>query len=307
LLRNVIARGIGVLVMLFGTYIVLRVAGLTQLALTVLGGTGLIGLAVGIAFRDITENFLASIFLSKQQPFATGDLIEVNGVLGFVQQLNIRTTVLAALDGTMVQIPNATVYKSNIRNLTINENRRDDFLIGIGYDDSIAEAQEVARQVLADHPTVLADPEPLVLVECLGKSSVNLRIYFWFNAHEHSIFKIRSSVIRLVKTAFAQHGISIPDEAREVVFPRGVPVVISEKKTDANVGKAVTGSDGKKPVAKDRGEVVTQAEAGLSSEASEIEKQARKVQPLTEGENLLTKSVGDRAKESSTSTEPPKN
>ena len=75
LLRTVVAGALGALVFLIGTYIVLRVSGLTQLALTVVGGTGLVGLAVGIAFRDITENFLASIFLSMQRPFETGDLI----------------------------------------------------------------------------------------------------------------------------------------------------------------------------------------------------------------------------------------
>lgn len=79
LLRHGLAGGFGVLVFLVGTYIVLRVSGLTQLALTVVGGTGLVGLAVGIAFRDITENFLASIFLSMQRPFETGDLVEVSG------------------------------------------------------------------------------------------------------------------------------------------------------------------------------------------------------------------------------------
>ncbi|MFO0180559.1 MAG: mechanosensitive ion channel domain-containing protein, partial [bacterium] len=94
LLRNVLARGVGAIVFLTGVYIVLRVSGLTQLALTVVGGTGLIGLAVGIAFRDITENFLASIFLSMQRPFDTGDLIEVAEVSGYVQQLNVRTTIL---------------------------------------------------------------------------------------------------------------------------------------------------------------------------------------------------------------------
>jgi len=94
LLRGVLAGGLGVIVFLAGTYIVLRVSGLTQLALTIVGGTGLVGLAVGIAFRDITENFLASIFLSLQRPFETGDLVEIVGVTGYVQQLNIRTTVL---------------------------------------------------------------------------------------------------------------------------------------------------------------------------------------------------------------------
>jgi small conductance mechanosensitive channel len=77
LLREVLARAGGMLVMLAGLYLVLRIAGLTQLALTVVGGTGLIGLVLGIAFRDITENFLASLFLSLQQPFREGDLVEV--------------------------------------------------------------------------------------------------------------------------------------------------------------------------------------------------------------------------------------
>ncbi len=105
LLRGVLAGSLGVIVFLAGTYIVLRVSGLTQLALTIVGGTGLVGLAVGIAFRDITENFLASIFLSMQQPFEKGDLVEVVGVTGYVQQLNVRTTVLMTLDGNLVQVP----------------------------------------------------------------------------------------------------------------------------------------------------------------------------------------------------------
>ena len=72
-----------------GAYLILRVSGLTQLALTVVGGTGLIGLVIGIAFRDITDNFLASIFLSLQRPFENGDLVEIAGETGYVQQLNM--------------------------------------------------------------------------------------------------------------------------------------------------------------------------------------------------------------------------
>ena len=287
LLRNVIARGAGVLVFLFGAYIVLRVSGLTQLALTIVGGTGLIGLAVGIAFRDITENFLASIFLSMQRPFQTGDLVEINGLTGYVQQLNIRTTILMSLDGTFLQIPNATVYKSNLRNFTTNSNRREDFIIGIGYDDSINDAQEIARQVLADHPAVLNDPEPLVLADNLGKSTINLRVYFWLNGSEHSWLKVRSSVIRLVKLAFQKYGISMPDEAREIVFPQGVPVTVLEEKM-AEESRAVPGKHLPTGAPEDAKETVsTKAEAGLYSEAAIIEQQARKVQPMKEEENLL--------------------
>ncbi|CAN5622929.1 hypothetical protein BH24ACI3_BH24ACI3_05510 [soil metagenome] len=284
LLREVAARAGGLLVMLAGVYLVLRIAGLTQAAFTVVGGTGLLGLVLGIAFRDITENFLASIFLSLQQPFREGDLIEVENITGFVQQLTSRTTVLMTLDGNQAQIPNSTIFKSTIRNFSSNPNRRDDFIVGIGYDDSIPVAQEIAMKVLVDHPAVLEDPEPLVLVEDLGASTVNLRVYFWLDGGRHSWLKVRSSVIRLVKRAYQDAGISMPDEAREVTFPNGVPVRMMETERAAEPAKAVPA----KPAAQaaQPEEVSTKAEAGLESEAAEIKEQAR--QSWTPGENLLT-------------------
>ncbi len=287
LLRNVIAYAIGVFVFLIGTYIVLRVSGLTQLALTVVGGTGLIGLALGIAFRDITENFLASIFLSMQRPFEMGDLVEVLGVTGYVQQLNVRTTILMTLEGNLVQIPNSGVYKNNLRNFTTNSNRREDFMVGIGYDDSINEAQEIALKVLTDHPAVLKDPEPSVLADSLGKATVNLRVYFWINGREHSWLKMRSSVIRLVKQAFQKNGISMPDEAREVIFPQGIPVTMLDAKSGPTPEAESVKSIPRASPAQDSDAVSTKAEGGLSSEAGVIEEQARQAQPLLEGENLL--------------------
>lgn len=295
LLRNVIAGGMGVFVFLVGTYIVLRVSGLTQLALTVVGGTGLVGLALGIAFRDITENFLASIFLSMQQPFETGDLVEITGVTGYVQQLNVRTTILMNLQGNLVQIPNASVYKNNILNFTTNCNRREDFVVGIGYDDSIIQAQEIARHVLAEHPAVLNDPEPSVLVDALGRSTVDLRVYFWLNGREHSWLKVRSSVIRMIKSAFQKHGISMPDEAREVVFPKGIPVTMLDPQPAATREVRPENPLSAEPPSRDLDAVSTQAEAGLYSEAALLEKQARQAQPLKEGENLLPSAPGSGA------------
>jgi len=294
ILRNVVAVALGALVFLIGTYIVLRVSGLTQLALTVVGGTGLIGLALGIAFRDITENFLASIFLSMQRPFESGDLIEVSGITGYVQQLNMRTTVVMTFEGILVQIPNAGVYKSNIRNFSTNCNRREDFEVGIGYEDAINDAQEVALKVLVDHPAVLNDPEPLVLADSLGKATVNLRVYFWVNSSQNSWLKVRSSVIRLVKLAFQKNGISMPDEAREVVFPRGIPVTMI--KTEMNEPRGKSEERYQSASTNEPGAASTKAEGGLSSEAGVIEKQARQSQPIDNGENLLSgsRSAGER-------------
>lgn len=283
LLREVLARTGGILVMLAGLYLVLRIAGLTQLALTVVGGTGLIGLVLGIAFRDITENFLASLFLSLHQPFREGDLIEVANVTGYVQRLTSRTTVLMTLDGNQVQVPNSTVFKSTIRNFTSNPNRREDFIVGIGYDDAISFAQEVALKVLAEHPAVLKEPEPLVLVENLGSSTVNLRVYFWLDGSRHSWVKVKSSVIRLVKRAFQDSEISLPDEAREVTFPHGVPVRMIEGEGAAEPATPAASKLDAGPET-----VATNAEAGLQSEAGEIKEQASR--SWTPGENLLTPS-----------------
>lgn len=281
LLREVIARAAGILVILASVYLVLRIFGLTQLAFTVIGGTGLIGLALGIAFRDITENFLASLSLSLQQPFREGDLLEVASVMGHVQRLTSRTTVLMTLDGNQAQVPNATVFQSTIRNFTSNPNRRDDFVVGIGYDDSIPAAQEIALKVLAEHPAILAEPEPLVLVENLGPSTVNLRVYFWLDGGRHSWLKVKSSVIRLVKRAFQDAGISRPDEAREVTFPHGVPVHMTDVETPAGPAGVTRAKEAAEPE-----NVAAQGEADLQNDAEQIKKQARK--SWTPGENLLT-------------------
>lgn len=284
LLREVLARVAGALLFLVGLYIVLRISGLTRLAVSVLGGTGLLGLIIGIAFRDITENFLASIFLSTQRPFEQGDLVEIAGQLGYVQRLTMRATLLMTLEGNHVQVPNATVYKSTIQNFTSNPNRRVSFSVGIGYDDAIAEAQHVALQVLAEHPAVLKDPEPWVLVDTLGSATVNLRVYFWLNGREHSWLKVRSSVIRLVKRAFQAEGISMPDEAREVIFPDGITVRMAAREE----GRIPERTRPRDVLAHPEPPTVsTTAEARLASDAREIEAQAAGSRAPEEGQDLL--------------------
>ena len=281
LLNRVIGYAVAVGVFLIGLYIIFEVAGLANVALTVVGGTGILGIVLGIAFRDISENFLASIFLSLQNPFQTGDLVDINGQKGFVQALTTRVTVLMTLDGNHIQIPNATVYKSNILNYTSNPNLRMDFTVGISYGDSIIKAQELALEILEEHPAVLKDPEPWALVENLGNSSVNLRIYFWVDISKHSILKAKSDLIRLVKDAYKKANISIPDPGRERIMLPGLPTPTAEASLKAVPDPAQSGEEqAKEANAKD-------VAADLSSEAEEIEKLARLARKLDDGENLL--------------------
>ncbi|CAL1125188.1 unnamed protein product [Cladocopium goreaui] len=286
LLRDVAAKAIAIPVFLVGLYIVLHVAGLTRLALTVLGGTGLAGLIIGIAFRDIAENFLASLLISVQNPFRTGDLIKVNEHLGIVQKVTTRGTLLMAYDGTYIQIPNSIVYKNIILNYTANSSTRLDFAIGIGYDVAIAKAQEVAQSALLRHPTVLNDPEPMVLVESLGAATVNIRVYFWINSQEHSPPRVISSAIRLVKRAFVKENISLPDEAREVVFPNGVPIQTMDMEA---AKKDTTESSSRETFFEEEpDEVSTPAEGNLRSEKQDVEAQAETAREPEEGAAFST-------------------
>lgn len=280
LLRDVAARAVAVPVFIFGLYLVLKVSGLTRLAVTVLGGTGLVGLVVGFAFRDIAENFLASLLISIQHPFSTGDLIEVAGQQGFVQSVNTRCTLLMTLEGNHVQIPNATIYKDTITNFTANPHVRVDFVVGIGYDDSTSDAQAVALRVLQSHDAVVDTPEPMVLVETLGAATVNLRAYFWIDAQQYSPLKVRSAVLRLTKSAFENAGISMPDEAREVVFPEGIPVSMQHGEQPDQRERHPERKQQQEPTR-------SLAEGDLSSEANAIEHQARLARSPEAGADLL--------------------
>jgi small-conductance mechanosensitive channel len=283
LLGEVLARLAALPVFVLGAYVILKVSGLTGLALSLVGGTGLAGLVIGFALRDIAENFLASLLISIQRPFATGDLIGVAGHTGFVQRVNTRATLLMTVQGNHVQIPNATIYKETITNYTANPNERFDFAVGIGYRDSITGAQAVALQVLQEHPAVLDEPEPLVLAEQLGAATVNLRVYFWVDILPHSGPKVRSSVIRQIKRAFDDSGISMPDEAREVVFPEGVPL---REPTPQAATHSATVEAPIRTRSEDDGRS-NSAEGRLTSQNLEIEEQARKARLPEGGQNLL--------------------
>ncbi|MCH2451141.1 MAG: mechanosensitive ion channel [Gracilimonas sp.] len=281
LLQDIAARGIAFVVFLLGIYIVFHVADLTNVALTILGGTGLLGIVLGIAFRDITENFLASIFLSVQNPFHAGDHVDINGNSGFVQRLTIRATLLMTLDGNHLQIPNSTVYKSSILNYTSNPNQRISFVIGIGYDASVTSAQDLASKIFEEHPAILREPEPLVLVDKLASSTINLMFYIWVDGSKHNVLKVKSSALRQIKTAYLAEGISMPDDARERVFIDGLTLQ-SRKETGASDVKTPESI----PLAEDS-KLVTKAEGQLESNDEEILEQARTSRSPEEGDDLL--------------------
>lgn len=288
-LRGVIARTIAIPVLLVGVYLVLQVSGLTGLAVSILGGAGVAGIVLGFAFRDIAENFLASLILSIRRPFRQGDLIGVAAHEGVVQTMNTRSTVLLTIDGNHVQIPNATVFKSTIVNYTAAPARRVTAEVGIGYDASIGRTQTLIAEVLREHDAILDEPPPMVLVDALGSATVNLKAHFWIDGRTISPQRIRSSALRLIKRGLQEHGVSMPDEAREIIFPQGVPLV--RRKADAT--KPASGSVLKADItslpATDQDSEATSAEGGLGNEMTELPQEVSEATiPEASSGNLLS-------------------
>ncbi|MEQ9124927.1 MAG: mechanosensitive ion channel, partial [Alphaproteobacteria bacterium] len=144
--------------------------------------------------------------------------------MGFVQSLNARSTLLLSPEGNHVQIPNATVFKNIIVNFSTAPVRRETFRVGIGYDASITQAQTIVLDAIESHQAILRDPAPLVLVQDLGSSTVVLEVQDWFDGQAFSQARVRSAILRLAKKALVDAGISMPDDAREVIFPEGLPL-----------------------------------------------------------------------------------
>lgn len=263
-------------VIIIGIYLVLQMTGLTNLAMTVIGGTGLLGVVIGLAFKDIAENFLSSVLISVRRPFKTGDYIMVDGHEGVVQSVTTRGTVIMTLDGNHIQIPNSIIYKNTIVNVTANPNIRKQFTVGIGSDDSITNAQKIALDVLNNHEAILSDPEPQVLVDSLGAATVNIIVYFWVNGKKNSASKVKSAMIRLIKKAYDDAQIMMPDEAREVVFPEGIHIT----------QQAPDSPQVEKPVKQSEPEA-NEVETDLSNDVDIIRKQSEENQLTDESENLL--------------------
>ncbi|WP_332882146.1 mechanosensitive ion channel family protein [Rappaport israeli] len=229
------------------------------------------GIVIGFAFRDIAENFLASLLLSLRRPFTRGDLIKVADKLGIVQSMNTRTTVLLSSEGNLIQIPNSMVFKNIIHNYTASSSQRDIIDLGIGYDASISDTQSIILDLLSEHEALMQDPKPLVLVDNLGAATVNLKIYYWFDGKTLDRLKLRSSILRLLKRRLMEEGISLPDDAREIIFPNGVPVYLQNQSNLETPTISTTSTLASHEPAKEVSSTVTASEGNLTNERQEIE------------------------------------
>jgi small-conductance mechanosensitive channel len=194
-----------------GVLIVLEILDATALVGAILGVAGVAGIAVGFAFRNIVENYLAGVLLSARNPFDVGDIIEVSTFTGTVMRLTSRDTVLMTRDGNHLRIPNSLIITSAMTNFTRNPLRRLEFMVGVSVDFNLQEARKLGVETLAATAGILPDPGPQVLIAELGDSTVQLRFLAWINQRDSDFLKARSEAIRQVKAAYDQAGIEMPE------------------------------------------------------------------------------------------------
>ncbi|MFB6200331.1 MAG: mechanosensitive ion channel family protein [Candidatus Nanohaloarchaea archaeon] len=201
------------------TYTVTFVAvlGVLGVPFTALGTViGLIGLGVSFALKDMIANFISGVLILINKPFKVGDQIAVGGDQGTVKDIRVRATDVKTYDGRKVIVPNSKLYNDTVVNNTAYDLRRFEVMVGVGYDDDVEGSVEIAKGVLDDVEGVEADPEPEVLVDSLGDSSVNLKLRGWTKPSKANMVKVTSQVTQKVKERFDEEGIDIPYPIRTV-------------------------------------------------------------------------------------------
>ena len=166
------------------------------------------GLAIGLALQGSLGNFAGGVLIMIFKPIKIGDLIEAQGEVGVVKEIEIFTTKLIGLSNREIIIPNGALSNGNIINYTTEGTRRVDLTFGVGYDSDIKKTKDVLMNVLTSHPLVLKDPQPTVNVLALADSSVNFAVRPWCKAEHY--WNVYFDVTEQTKEALDAAGIEIP-------------------------------------------------------------------------------------------------
>ena len=227
-LAELIASAIRFASVVGGLILALDIIGAGALLSAVLGGSAVIGLALGFALRDTIENYVASLFLSLRQPFRANDWVRIDDHEGRIIRLTSRATVMMTLDGNHLRIPNSQVFKAVILNFTRNPQRRFEFDLGVDSDDDVRAARRLARDTLDRLPFILSEPRPEVRVVEVGESAVIIRVLGWIDQTKTDWFRAQTLAIPVVKEALEGAGFSLPEAIYRIRFDErsaSVPLV----------------------------------------------------------------------------------
>ncbi|RYC70558.1 MULTISPECIES: mechanosensitive ion channel family protein [Spirosoma] len=205
-LTGAVAR---VAVMAIGLFVALGVLGLDKALTSLLAGAGVIALAVGFAFQDLTTNFISGTMIALARPIQVGDVVETNGFTGEVLDVKLRSIVLNNGQGQTVEIPSKDVFQKPITNFSRIGLRRIELTAGVSYLDDLAKAQQVAQQAVRQLPFVLPERPVDLHYRNFGDNTIQFMLWFWINPARTSAPAALSEAIKAVKQAFDQQDILI--------------------------------------------------------------------------------------------------
>ena len=189
----------------------MTILGLNLSGLLVAGGIA--GIVIGFASQSIVGNLISGIFLIIERPIRIGNQVSVEGVLGFVEDIKIISTVIRTYDGLYVRIPNQKVFTSSITNFVGNVARRFEYVVGIRYSDDADKAIDIIKGLVGDNPFALKNPSPLIFVDTLGDNAVNIAVKVW--APSSDWYGVKTELLWKIKKSLEQEGI-------EIAFPQRV-------------------------------------------------------------------------------------
>lgn len=254
-IANLLASIFKVIVFAAGLFVALDFLGLSGTVTSLLAGAGIIGLAIGFAFQDMTENLIAGISMGIRKPFQIGDVIEADKVFGTVKTINLRNTLVETFFGQLEVIPNKVLFRNVLTNFTVNGIRRVEVPVGISYADDPEKAAEVIVEAINKCDFVIKHDETAVFAESFGDSSINLLLWFWIDyPGEPGFMQARHVGVCTVNRALTEADILIPFPIRTLDFgAKGgekLNTMLSSKSkssdstTDKNVSQADSDSNG---------------------------------------------------------------
>lgn len=173
-----------------------------------LGAAGILTVAIGFASQTSASNVISGLFLLGERPFAVGDVIRVSGTTGEVLSVDLLSVKLRTFDNLFVRIPNETMIKSEVTNLRRFPIRRVDLQVGVAYKEDLREVRRVLMEVADRNPLCLEEPQPLIIFQGYGDSSINHQFSVW--ASTDNFLELRNSIPLEIKEAFDAHDIEIP-------------------------------------------------------------------------------------------------
>ena len=186
---------------------------------SMLAGLGIGSVAIGFAFKDIFENFLAGIFILLRKDMRIGDYIECEGLDGQVEEISVRETHIRETDGELVIVPNAFLFKNPLTIRTDRAQRRVTVICGIAYGEDVDEARDVIRSAVEGCRTVVQDGKPVqIFAQEFADSAINFEVTWWTGSKPIDVRESRDEVVAAVKRALDEAGIEIPFPYRTLTF-----------------------------------------------------------------------------------------